>query len=201
MIFFFFNSDCTGVPNKLVVVCQWRNTLFLILVQDSCFTIKGYGSDFRLIISTNNQSILGQESRLTVPIRGVTVPLHHGVRKRERISKITSSFVYKKQGDFDQLDLGLHFLCDLIVLVLWYRSIPLQQNVTDNINQDPIALILGAHLHDFELRYRYDFTVSELGVIIWRESRILDSLSLRCCTITQSETKDKFILCPTFMKH
>lgn len=151
-----------------------------------------------------NQSILGQESKLPVKYSihgGVTVPLYHGLRKRERISKIAPSFVYKKQGDFDQLDLGLHFLYDPIVLGLWYRGIPLQQNVADNINQDAVALVLGAHLHDFELGYSYDFTVSELGAISGGSHEFSMAYRFNVARSHKVRHKDKFIPCPTFMKH
>ncbi|MDZ7648914.1 MAG: hypothetical protein U5K54_18070 [Cytophagales bacterium] len=41
------------------------------------------------------------------------------------------------------MDVGLHFLYDPVMIGLWYRGIPVQQNVKDNISQDALVLVLG----------------------------------------------------------
>jgi type IX secretion system PorP/SprF family membrane protein len=151
-----------------------------------------------------NQSLLGEESRLPIKYSvhgGVNIALYNGLRKRDKTSRIAPSFIYKKQGKFDQLDLGLHFLYDPIVLGLWYRGIPVQQNVADNISQDAIALILGMHFLQFEVGYSYDFTISELGALSGGAHEMSLAYRFEVPQSRKMRRKDKFIPCPTFMKH
>lgn len=154
-------------------------------------------------INEPNRSLLGEESK--VPMKssvhaGFRIPLYSGMMKRDRISSIAPSFIYKNQGDFDQLDIGLHFLYEPVMIGLWYRGIPIQQNVNDNISQDAIVIILGMQLEAIEIGYSYDFTVSELGTISGGAHEV--SLIYRMETGFRSKTKkpDKFIPCPTFNK-
>lgn len=153
-------------------------------------------------INEPNRSLLGEESK--VPIKnsvhaGFRIPLYSGF-KRDRFSSIAPSFVYKSQGDFDQLDIGLHFLYEPVMIGLWYRGIPVQQNVNDNISQDAVVLILGMRLQALEISYSYDFTVSELGSISGGAHEV--ALIYRMETTFRSKTKKpaKFIPCPTFPK-
>jgi hypothetical protein len=63
-------------------------------------------------LNTPNRSLINQEAE--VPLKtsfhgGVRIPLYGGPFKKEHISVLAPSFVYKKQGRFDQLDIGVHF--------------------------------------------------------------------------------------------
>ncbi|MBX2917091.1 MAG: type IX secretion system membrane protein PorP/SprF [Cyclobacteriaceae bacterium] len=154
-------------------------------------------------LNTPNRSLLDQEA--IVPVKtsfhgGVRIPLYGGPFKKERISVLAPSFVYKKQGDFDQLDLGIHFLYDPIMMGVWYRGIPLQQNVKDNISQDAVVIILGFQFEKIEVGYSYDFTVSELGPISGGAHEISIKYKLDMAAHVKTKRKDKFIPCPTFIK-
>lgn len=150
-----------------------------------------------------NRSLLNEESE--IPIKssfhaGFKIPLYTGLLKRIKTASLAPSFIYKSQGEFDQLDVGLYFIYEPIMIGLWYRGIPIQQNVNDNISQDALVLILGMQLNNFEIGYSYDFTVSELGTISGGAHEI--SLLYRFEAFHRSKTKkpDKFIPCPTFNK-
>ncbi len=154
-------------------------------------------------INEPNRSLLGEES--IVPMKkslhaGFRVPLYHGAFKRDRISSLAPSFIYKSQGDFDQLDVGMHFLYAPVMVGLWYRGIPLQQNVNDNISHDAVVVILGMQFDNLELGYSYDFTVSELGAISGGAHEISLMYSLDAAFKSKVKKKDKFIPCPTFNK-
>src|SRR5690606_5785720 len=113
-----------------------------------------------------NRSLLNEESEIPVKTSvhgGVRIPLYHGLFKRKRTASIAPSFVYKQQGNFDQLDLGTYFFYEPVVVGLWYRGIPIQQNAADNISHDAVVVVLGFQLEHVELSYSYDLTVSELG--------------------------------------
>ncbi|MGK7388970.1 MAG: PorP/SprF family type IX secretion system membrane protein [Candidatus Cyclobacteriaceae bacterium M2_1C_046] len=151
-----------------------------------------------------NQSMLGEESRWPVKYSfhgGVQIPLYHGLKKRSRVSSIAPSFNYKKQGEFDQLDVGLHFLYDPIMLGLWYRGVPIQQNINDRVSQDAIVIIMGVKLKDMEIGYSYDFTTSELSSVSGGAHEI--SIKYEFSTVGRNKVKrkDKFIPCPTFIQH
>jgi type IX secretion system PorP/SprF family membrane protein len=151
-----------------------------------------------------NQSLLGEESQLPMKLSihsGIRIPLYRGVFKRDRVSSIAPSFVYKKQGEFDQLDLGLHFLYEPIMIGLWYRGIPVQQNVADNVSQDAIALILGMLFHQFDIGYSYDFTISELGPLAGGAHELSLTYRFDVAESRKVKRKDKFIPCPTFHRN
>lgn len=154
-------------------------------------------------INEPNRSLLGEESKIPIKTSihaGFKVPLYSGVFKRDRISMLAPSFVYQNQGNFDQLDVGLHFLYEPIMIGLWYRGIPIQQNAKDNVSQDAAVLILGLQFDQLEIAYSYDFTISELGAVSGGAHEVsvkyIMSISLR----SKTKRKDKFIPCPTFMK-
>jgi len=154
-------------------------------------------------LNTPNRSLIDQEAE--VPLKtsfhgGVRIPLYGGPFKKEHISVLAPSFVYKKQGHFDQLDLGLHFLYDPIVMGVWYRGIPLQQNVRDNISQDAMVVVLGFQFERIELGYSYDFTVSELGPMSGGAHEVAVKYKLEMAAQLKTKRKDKFIPCPTFIK-
>lgn len=154
-------------------------------------------------LNTPNRSLLDQES--VIPIKtsfhgGVRIPLYVGPFKKENISVLSPSFVYKRQGQFDQLDLGLYFLYDPVVIGLWYRGIPIQQNVKDNISHDAVVVVLGFQFEKMEVAYSYDFTVSELGPISGGTHEVALKYKLGIQMQSKTKKKEKFIPCPTFIK-
>ncbi|CAN5261540.1 hypothetical protein BH09BAC3_BH09BAC3_22870 [soil metagenome] len=148
-----------------------------------------------------NRTLLSQEA--TLPIKttihgGVRIPLTSGPFHKEHTAVLSPSFVYKKQGKFDQLDVGAYFLYDPIVLGVWYRGIPIQQNVKDNISQDAAVVILGFQLPKVEIMYSYDFTVSELGPVSGGTHEIALKYKLAIDMNSRTKKREKFIPCPTF---
>lgn len=150
-----------------------------------------------------NRSLMDEDA--SIPIKttfhgGIRIPLYHGMQKRERVAAIAPSFVYKHQGSFDQLDIGTYFLYEPVVIGLWYRGIPIVQNVSDNISQDAVVVILGFQLTNIELSYSYDLTVSELGPIAGGAHELALKYKLNIDNPTKSKKKERFIPCPTFYK-
>lgn len=149
-----------------------------------------------------NRSLMNGDASIPVKTTfhgGIRVPLYYGMRKKERVAAIAPSFVYKHQGTFDQLDVGTYFLYEPVVIGLWYRGIPLVQNVKDNISQDAVVVILGFQLTKIELSYSYDLTVSELGPVAGGAHEIALKFKLNVDNPTKKK-KEKFIPCPTFYK-
>lgn len=147
-----------------------------------------------------NRSLLNQEA--TLPIKttihgGIRIPLNRSL-KTVREAVLAPSFVYKRQGNFDQLDIGAHFLYEPIVVGLWYRGIPIQQEVADNLSHDAVVVILGFQLPHLEVLYSYDFTVSKLGSISGGSHEIALKYKLVIDRPSRVKRKDKLIPCPTF---
>ena len=150
-----------------------------------------------------NRSLLDDQA--SIPIKttihgGIRIPLYQGMLKRDRVAAIAPSFVYKNQGSFDQLDIGTYFLYEPVVVGLWYRGIPLKQNVMDNTSRDAVVIILGFQLDKVELSYSYDLTVSELGPASGGAHELAVKYKLNVAAHTKTKKKEKFIPCPTFYK-
>jgi type IX secretion system PorP/SprF family membrane protein len=150
-----------------------------------------------------NRSLINEEAQIPVKTSvhgGIRIPLYHGVFKKDRVAAIMPSFVYKQQGVFDQLDLGSYFFYEPVVLGIWYRGIPIQQNTLDNVSHDAVVIILGFQLSKVELSYSYDVTVSELGPISGGSHEVALKFKVDLVNHARPHKKQKFIPCPTFMK-
>jgi type IX secretion system PorP/SprF family membrane protein len=147
-----------------------------------------------------NFSLLEQESLLPMKHSfhgGVKIPLNNGPFKRNKISSLAPSIIYKKQGNFSQLDLGTYLLYDPITIGLWYRGVPFKKNVSDQRSHDAVAAIFGLRLDGFEFGYSYDVTVSRLGTASGGAHEISLSYLLNSRNKNNPKPK-KFIPCPAF---
>lgn len=80
---------------------------------------------------------------------GVRIPIG-GYRNREEVS-ITPAFLYKMQGQFNQIDAGLYLNVDPMVFGVWYR------------NRDALIGLIGLRQGPFSFGYSYDYTISNLS--------------------------------------
>jgi type IX secretion system PorP/SprF family membrane protein len=154
-------------------------------------------------INRPNRSVINGEAEIPLKMTvhgGVRIPLYYGMIKKDRVAAIMPSFVYKNQGNFDQLDLGTYFFYEPVVVGLWYRGIPLKQNVSDNISHDAMVVMLGFQLEKIEVIYSYDFTISELGPISGGAHEVALKYKLDFYNKSKTKKKEKFIPCPTFNK-
>ncbi len=170
-----------------------------ILVYNQTFWLGAASSH----INQPNRSLVNEDA--SVPIKttvhgGVRIPLYWGPFKMDRVSVLSPSFVYKKQGNFSQLDVGAYFLYDPIALGLWYRGIPIKQNALEHASQDAVVVILGFQFDKVEIGYSYDFTVSELGPISGGTHEVSLQYKLAIHSSSRPKKKQKYIPCPTFNK-
>ncbi|HEU4717336.1 MAG TPA: type IX secretion system membrane protein PorP/SprF [Bacteroidia bacterium] len=103
-------------------------------------------------ILEQNESFLGGSSPLprkyTLHAGGM-IPLTHD--RYEGDSYISPNILYQKQGDFQQLNIGLYAKKDAIVGGLWYRG------------NDSFIMLIGIEAGQLHLGYSYDVTVSKLS--------------------------------------
>ena len=122
-------------------------------------------------INEPNQSFLGGESKLDRKYSihgGYKLDLGNGRRLRTvayqfQGRSVTFAVNYKKQAGFNQLDAGMQFYFQPLVIGGWYRGIPIQTEDKIVKNESVIAL-LGLEINrDLSFGYSYDFTVSQLA--------------------------------------
>lgn len=93
-----------------------------------------------------------------------------GVYSRKSERSIAPAVQYRHQGPFDQMDVGMYFTFEPILLGTWYRGIPFKQ-VEGFSNNESIVLLVGltilrgdAKRQDvLNIGYSYDYTISKLG--------------------------------------
>src|SRR5690606_18098311 len=121
-----------------------------------------------------NQSLIGEDNPLPVKLSlhgGFKIPLKpgaigSGVYARRSERSISPAFQYRHQGKFDQMDLGLYFTFEPLVLGTWYRGVPFK-NLGPYVNNESIVLLLGftqlGAKDAINLGYSFDYTISKLG--------------------------------------
>lgn len=72
---------------------------------------------------------------------------------------IQLAFLYKQQEQYRQLDLGVYWFHNPLVVGVWYRGIPLYKEV---FNRDALTLLVGIKAGHLNIGYSYDFTISRL---------------------------------------
>jgi type IX secretion system PorP/SprF family membrane protein len=106
---------------------------------------------------------------------------------------LSFAFNYRRQGLFDQLDIGTELYFEPVILGLWYRGLPTRIGLPNN---EALIAVLGFSLQSgVDVGYSYDFTLSDLG---WRNSGGAHEISFRYSFVEQSIEKGKRKRLPTF---
>lgn len=124
-------------------------------------------------INQPNQSFL-EEGVSHLPIKysihtGYRISLGRGAMKRDfthtyKQRYFTPTLNYKRQGPFEQLDLGAYFYLEPVVFGLWYRGLPYKP-VEKQSNRDAIVMMVGFNLPSgVNMGYSFDYTISQLGI-------------------------------------
>ena len=127
---------------------------------------------------------------------GVKLPLYRGPKDFDRISSLSPSFIYRKQGLNDQLDVGLDWHYRPISTGLWYRGIPLNTNEDNRLDRDAMVFHFGLEFPDIEVGYSYDFTISDLGAASGGAHEF--SIIYHLVGTFKKKRKEEFLPCPTF---
>ncbi|MEX2566774.1 MAG: type IX secretion system membrane protein PorP/SprF [Cyclobacteriaceae bacterium] len=124
-------------------------------------------------VNQPNQSFL-EDGLSRLPIKysvhtGYRISLGRGSARRDfthtfRQRYFTPTINYKRQGPFEQLDLGAYFYLEPVVFGLWYRGLPYKPVERQN-NRDAIVMMVGFNLPSgLNIGYSFDYTVSQLGI-------------------------------------
>ncbi|GAB2612284.1 PorP/SprF family type IX secretion system membrane protein [Belliella aquatica] len=106
---------------------------------------------------------------------------------------LSFAFNYKKQGVYDQLDIGTELYLEPLILGLWYRGLPTNFGLPNN---EALITMVGITLDSgLDIGYSYDFTLSKLG---WRNSGGAHEISIRYSFVNQYYLKNSQKRLPTF---
>lgn len=75
---------------------------------------------------------------------------------------VSLAFMYRKQQDFHQLDIGTYWFANPLEVGLWYRGIPGLSSGSLG-NNDALIFSLGVNVGSAHLAYSYDLTLSDLA--------------------------------------
>lgn len=157
-------------------------------------------------VNQPNQSFINGDSPLPMKLSfhaGYRIPLGEGSMRQDfthmrRQRYFTPTVNFKKQGPFEQLDVGAYFYVEPIVFGVWYRGLPYKP-VEKQSNRDAIVMMVGLNLlSGLNVGYSFDYTVSQLGI----QSGGAHELSLSWTLPNSSEGKprrrDTILPCPKF---
>lgn len=123
------------------------------------------GSSFQHLTQPN-RSLLGGEDRLQIRYTihaGGRFKLKGEYHENDAISTIAPSLVYKRQGNFQQFDIGASAHLQPVIVGFYYRGLPFLSKSFDQINQDAIITQVGFEFMGLEFGYSYDMNISGLG--------------------------------------
>jgi type IX secretion system PorP/SprF family membrane protein len=116
-----------------------------------------------------NQSFNSIISRLPGELNlhgGARIPLSttrgRSSRKEYKEIALIPTALYKAQGRFDQLDLGLYLLIEPIMFGVWYRGLPIKHYAKGYSNPESVVAMVGYNYKGLAIGYSYDFVVSSL---------------------------------------
>ncbi|MEP1094675.1 MAG: PorP/SprF family type IX secretion system membrane protein [Cyclobacteriaceae bacterium] len=80
-------------------------------------------------------------------------------------ASIAPSALYKRQGNFQQLDVGASVHMQPLVLGAYYRGLPFLTNNLGSINHDAIIIQVGIEYAKAEFGYSFDVQLSKLDIV------------------------------------
>ncbi len=121
-------------------------------------------------VTEPNQALAGGESPLYQRRSfhgGIKIPFHDISKKAQnkplKERSLTPTFNYRSQSEFDQLDLGVYFTLEPLLLGVWYRGIPVK-SLEGIPNNESVIFMTGLTTKNVSIGYSFDFTVSDLGI-------------------------------------
>lgn len=155
-------------------------------------------------MNTPNQALVGEKSPLPVKYSvhaGIELPVGNSDNKKRNISKtsITPAFNFKNQGKFNQLDIGVYYKYEPLIVGIWYRGIPVMKTFDNNTNNDALIFIVGLSVARLNIGYSYDITISKLAPSSKGSHEI--TLSYQFCDpnkLKKRKNLSRVVTCPKF---
>jgi hypothetical protein len=111
---------------------------------------------------------------------------------------VSASVLYRKERQYDQLDIGAYYFKSFLNIGLWYRGLPIKKYKPGYPNRESVSILLGLEIPDknFRIGYSYDITVSKLGISNSQGSHEI-SLVFEMAQ-KRKRTKRVLVSCPKF---
>ena len=138
-----------------------------------------------------NESLIVGTSRLPMKYTvhaGAVIPIEK--KKRDGDAKLSPNVLYRRQGEFQQLNLGLYVNKGPLVAGLWFRGLLFGEKYRDSF----IATI-GIQTEVVRFGYSYDVTISELTPSTGGSHEVSLGINFEC---RQKKKKFRTIACPSF---
>jgi len=157
-------------------------------------------------VNQPNQSFIEGDSPLPAKFSfhaGYRIALGEGSMRQDfthmrKQRYLTPTINYKRQGPFEQLDIGAYFYVEPIVFGLWYRGLPYRP-VENQSNRDAIVMMVGLNLlSGLNVGYSFDYTVSQLGIQSGGAHEISLSWTLPNNNQGGPRRRDTILPCPKF---
>ncbi|MCH7400018.1 type IX secretion system membrane protein PorP/SprF [Belliella sp. DSM 107340] len=105
---------------------------------------------------------------------------------------------YKRQGPFEQLDVGAYLYMEPLIVGLWYRGLPYKP-VEQQSNRDAIVMMVGVNLlSGLNMGYSFDYTVSNLGIQSGGAHEVSISYVFPSQNQGKPKRRDTVLPCPKF---
>lgn len=138
-----------------------------------------------------NESLLGNQSdqnaRLPMKITGhagAMIPLEGGSTSYNKSKTfISPNILFRQQGTFTQLNVGLYLKSGALTYGVWYR------------NKDAFIATIGLETDNFRLGYSYDVTLSKLGIASGGSHEVSLGIVFPC---KPKKKRYRTISCPSF---
>ena len=154
------------------------------------FTDKFYFGFAAHHLNEPNESLVVGLSRLPMKYTlhaGATLPLQRSVTGVE--STISPNIFYRRQGEMQQMNVGLYVNKGPLVGGIWYRGIMFTEY------QDAFIVTLGIKTDVVQFGYSYDLTVSQLTPATGGAHEISMTIQFDC---RGKRSKFRTINCPSF---
>ncbi len=142
-----------------------------------------FGGSIHHLTEPNESLVVGNSP---LPMRftghaGMVVPIDK--RRRHSDANISPNILYQRQGEFQQLNIGLYVSKGPLVGGVWYR------------NKDAFIALVGIQTDVIKFGYSYDVTISELTPSTGGSHELTMTINFDC---RPARTKFRTISCPSF---
>jgi type IX secretion system PorP/SprF family membrane protein len=138
-----------------------------------------------------NESLIVGTSRLPMKFTahaGAVIPIER--KKRDGDAKLSPNVLYRRQGEFQQLNIGLYVNKGPLVGGIWFRGLLFGARYRDSF----IATI-GIQTDVVRFGYSYDVTISELTPSTGGSHEVSLAINFDC---RRKKVKFRTIACPSF---
>lgn len=194
----------SGAPSQDPSITQIQNNNFFdvgsgLLLYNKQF----WGGVSAFHINEPRNSLLEGNDYLPMKLTvhaGVRFDLGNAAFKDIKKASLAPSFIYKRQGEFQQLDVGASFHYAPVIFGLYYRGLPWENAVENRINHDAIILLFGVEFQNFQFGYSFDSNISRLSNSTGgaHEISLIYQFNIRK-NPQRVERSKRFLPCPAFI--